>query len=708
MHRRSLAATARTEPARSLERLLDLIEFPCLLLDLADGRILAANPSAAALYERSSSELQKMSLHDLSADGLQHRCTPLSVKALHAQHTHITKSGSEIHVHIKRLPIRTDNKRWIVAGVETTRVRSHHAGVAQQQSAPPLIALCSPSSSRLLAVNQEFAAALGRAPKDLIAQSAVGLGLWPDLRAFRRMVRQLNSGQALKEAEITFTSKDAVRRSEWLSADIIKVQGKSLVLLTLTDNTQQQAQAHTLRSQATVLDAINQAVVIMRPDGTTEFCNRRAEQLFGWPEKEMVGRNIHELIGGGTSHPIAQALLHSTLMNGTWDGSSKVRHRDGTVIPVQISAATIMGDALTPSAIITIMTDVSEQQRTERELRDGLEWYRELFEKSADPISLFDSQGSIISRNPAGVAAVGGPEVDQNGRIVEFKQVIDERVRANLLRALEKGSNIFEWTAGDAPNGPRHFEVNARQFRYQGKQAILAISRDVTLRRNIERQLRTSLQEKDLLLQEVHHRVKNNLQIIASLLSIGRRRIQDPAAADMLEHSRYRIDLMASVYEQVYQSKDLTRIDFSEFLRQSTRSVLEAYWGSTAQISFRTDLAPLSLPLQPALYLAIAVHELVVNAVKHAFGGRETGEIHLSLAVNPEGMIQLCVADDGVGMPTEPEPRSGVSLGLRLVEMLVHQLQGSVKKLPASGTHYCLSIPVPSITDNDPHTPFGG
>src|SRR5215213_7945552 len=231
----------------------------------------------------------------------------------------------------------------------------------------------------------------------------------------------------------------------------------------------------------------------------------------------------------------------------------------------------------------------------------------------------------------------------------------------------------------------------ARSIRHALERArILAALRKAEIR------LRASLREKEILLQEVHHRVKNNLQVIASLLRLQASTIADPALRELFRDSQNRVHAMALVHEQLYQAQDLARVDFAAYLRELAMSVLRSYIGQSAPVglSFDADTV-VALDIDTAIPLGLILTELVSNGLKHAFPDGRRGTITVGLHANA-ATVTLTVRDDGVGLPESFNLQTAGSLGLQLVGDLAEQLGGTVTIDRRGGT--ALQIHIPRIS----------
>ena len=202
--------------------------------------------------------------------------------------------------------------------------------------------------------------------------------------------------------------------------------------------------------------------------------------------------------------------------------------------------------------------------------------------------------------------------------------------------------------------------------------------------------LSTSLHEKEVLLKEIHHRVKNNLQIISSILSLQSGSACSESQATLLRESQDRIRSMALVHEKLYRSRDLSRINFGEYVRNLTASLAHSYIASPA-IRIRVDIRDVFLDIDMAIPCGLIINELVSNSFKYAFRDGRAGEVYISLSGNGQ-TYTLVVSDDGVGLPPGMDFRNTPSLGLQLVNTLVSQLEGTIELDLEKGTSFKITF----------------
>lgn len=220
------------------------------------------------------------------------------------------------------------------------------------------------------------------------------------------------------------------------------------------------------------------------------------------------------------------------------------------------------------------------------------------------------------------------------------------------------------------------------------------LQEEISRREDTEEQIRASLKEKDILLAEIHHRVKNNLQIISSLLALQADLVSDRGIRGVLEDSRNRVRSIALIHEHIYRSQDLSKIDFHKYLESLASNLLKNHPGSKVRISVGTDEGPVFLGMDKALPCSLIINELVTNCLKHAFLPGEGGEIRIEFRRDGQDGYLLTVLDDGAGFPEDVDYRSTKSLGLQLVVNLAEvQLQGSLELLTGEGTEFRIVFP---------------
>ncbi len=280
---------------------------------------------------------------------------------------------------------------------------------------------------------------------------------------------------------------------------------------------------------------------------------------------------------------------------------------------------------------------------------------------------------------------------------------VRSKISAPIIQHLEDGStHIWGLLIVHACVHYRQWQPEEAGFLQQiGNQLAIAIQQsslyhrvqsELAERKQIEEQLRTSLQEKEVLLKEVHHRVKNNLQMVSSLLSLQADSIHDPDILKPFIDSQQRVKTMALIHEKLYQSNNLAKINFAEYIQDLVDEVFQSYTAKTSAISHNVEVENVELAVDVAISCGLIVNELVSNAIKYAFQNQKSGEIKISFASQKMTQYILTVTDNGAGMPEDVDFRHSASLGLQIVCALTRQLRGTIKLDCTAGSAFSLEF----------------
>jgi PAS domain S-box-containing protein len=235
-------------------------------------------------------------------------------------------------------------------------------------------------------------------------------------------------------------------------------------------------------------------------------------------------------------------------------------------------------------------------------------------------------------------------------------------------------------------------EASISKAKVEGGWLFTGILRDITDRKIADESIRASLRAKEVLLKEIHHRVKNNLQAVSSLLGLQARTIADGATRKMFQESQNRVHSMALIHESLYQSENLSEIDFPSYIEQLTAHLFRSYGVDADRVQMAASIDKLRLTIDTAVPCGLIINELVSNCLKYAFPGGRSGRIRIDIREDENRRIRLSVSDDGVGLPEGLSPSTAKSLGLRLVRTLADQLGATVEMRSNGGAQIALTL----------------
>ncbi|SPP99728.1 hypothetical protein NBG4_110031 [Candidatus Sulfobium mesophilum] len=352
--------------------------------------------------------------------------------------------------------------------------------------------------------------------------------------------------------------------------------------------------------------------------------------------------------------------------------------------------------------VIEYNFDITERRKIEDQLRMSEQKNRIITSSAKDAIIMMDEDGRMLFWNPAAETIFGYDEEEMIGRELH-SIIVPDSYRDEYLEGMGKlrengngaGAGQTIEIVAKRKNGTEFpVALSLSAFQLNNRWHAVGIARDITQRRLAEKRILDSLEEKGLLLQEIHHRVKNNLQIISSLLDLQLEYVAGRKPQDVFSEIKNRVKSIALVHEKLYLSKDISKVDFNDYLLTLIDNLYRSYNISLARIALKLDVEDVFLGIDTAIPCGLVINELFTNALKYAFPGERNGEVHVMLRKTGKdekgvGLYELRVEDNGIGMPHEVDTRGSKTLGLHLVTTLVeHQLRGSIDLKREGGTKF--------------------
>jgi PAS domain S-box-containing protein len=351
-----------------------------------------------------------------------------------------------------------------------------------------------------------------------------------------------------------------------------------------------------------------------------------------------------------------------------------------------------------------VRNELAERRRAEEALGESEERLRLLIESAEDIVIMQDLEGKYLYYNgPSRYGLEPGDVVGKTPFDFHAPAAATEYVE-RIRKVAESGEGVTSESQVNLQGETYWFMDQSYPIRDSAGNvmAVATISRNITERKRAEKQIRASLREKEVLLQEIHHRVKNNLNVIASLLDLQADTVQDPVALRAFADSRRRIRSMALIHEKLYRSPDLASIGADEYVQEVVDYLAGAYAGGGQPVTLKVQVEDVPLDIDTAIPCGLIINELVANALAHAFPGdgakAEPSEVTVDLRAD-DGRYLLTVSDNGVGLPPDLDFRNTQSLGLQLVNLLTEQLQGTITLDRSGGTSFTIAFGEQTGTD---------
>jgi PAS domain S-box-containing protein len=418
-----------------------------------------------------------------------------------------------------------------------------------------------------------------------------------------------------------------------------------------------------------------------------KYANPAICKMLGYTQEELTKMEVNDIHPPGL-RDFAAAEFDAQVRGEKTIVSLPCLRKDGTIIYMDISAVKTIIDGR--ECNVGFFTDITARKQAEDALKASEEKYSALVEESGDGIIILDDR-MVVFANQKMMELTGYHSDELYGKIFtdlivpEYMRMWDDGYRVmQAAGAILPASLELELLTKDG--GKLSVEIKANRIMVKDKDTVMVTIRDVTERKLAEEKILASLAEKETLLKEVHHRVKNNMQVISSLLRLQERKVKDKDSAALLKESQNRIQSMALVYNKLYRSENLASINMTEYINELTQGLVKSYAVNPSGITLQVAPGGVFLDVDLAIPCGMVVNELVTNSLKYAFPDNRKGLITVSLTEDDKG-LRLTVSDDGVGIPENVSFDNTSTLGIKLVSNLVRdQLGGKMELTRGRGT----------------------
>jgi PAS domain S-box-containing protein len=452
-----------------------------------------------------------------------------------------------------------------------------------------------------------------------------------------------------------------------------------------------------------IVESSDDAIITKTLDGVITSWNTGAEKIYGYNSKEVLGRSIQILQPEEKPDDIFNIM--NTLRAGkAIDHYETLRKtKDGTIISISLTISPIKNQAGQLIGASAIGRDITERVRFREQLRLANEQIRLAYDRlnlALDAAHLgswdLNLKSKQLACNPQFEKILSLPTTD----VHDFDSFLNrvnkqdrDRVEEELKAALDGGPEFSSEFRIDSEEGIRWIAARGR-FIYNEQQTahrMIGILFDITQDKHVQELISSQLNEKEFLLREIHHRIKNNLQVIASLLSL--QSAQAPIEIRRaLQEAQNRILSIALIHEKLYSTENLAAIDFKEYIKDLVKILHSTFAHGTNHIRVSVECSGIDVDIDKAVPCGLILNELLSNSFKHAFPGNGRGNVKINVSA-PNKKVQMVVEDDGVGIKDDIDiSNSQGTLGLKLVNLLVNQLHGTIKLDRSTGTRFEISF----------------
>jgi PAS domain S-box-containing protein len=448
---------------------------------------------------------------------------------------------------------------------------------------------------------------------------------------------------------------------------------------------------HSKQYARSIIDSSLDMIVATDIDFNVNEFNAAAEATFGYSRDEVIGKHISVLFSDDSE---MDKVLERISENGSLANEIINKKKDGTFFISFLSASVLKNDKGDVVGAMGVSRDITAIKKAEEELRLSEERHRAIYDQAYIGIARIAKMGRFLLVNERLCSMLDysadelykktfyelGVQEEVEESLVDWDQLLSGKIK-NFSREqtyIRQGgdflsANVTVSLVRDSNDNPNYF---------------VAVFEDITERKEYESQLEESIKEKEVLLKEVHHRVKNNMQVISSILNLQSSYIADETALGILRESQDRIKSMSFVHESLYQSKTMSEVNFSEYIENIARNLFHSYGRPEGGIKLDFNLEEVYLNLDTSIPCGLIVNEIVSNSLKYAFQGRPEGRIVIEFSKQSEEKLKLIIRDDGIGLPENLDVESAESLGLQLVTTLITQIGGELEIVVSKGTSF--------------------
>lgn len=697
----------------------DQINDSILIIDPATEQIINANNKAVDLFGYSKEEFRRLKIADITKDYKQCREHMFevisgssskrfeSVIILKDRTTRLIENSPSVVTYNNRTAILCIGRDIEDKRRTELKLKDSENQLYLMFENAPIGKTLTTIDGKLLRVNRAFAELLGYTKEELLEMDFFTLTHTDDLGYNQEVINNaLKNNKDSFELEKRYVRKDGKIIYAHTHATIIKDDdGKpyryvgQIINITKQKEDEKKLKA-TEHHLSALLNNLND-IVFYESDTDGVFMSDNVEDMLGYTAGEFANdKNLFESLMNIYDRERINKMVRSWQVHenpGTLKFEFRVRKKDGSYIWVDDHMFGVKTD--NRSFWSGYMIDITERKKTEQRLEETQMRLAAVLNNLPNVVFYENAYGKqFISENIMEMLGYPVEEFYDNPGL--FDSLIDE----DDLRTVIKQTDSW-YNSGAKGTYKEVFRIKRKDGNYiwledhmfksqrqDGDYYYSGVMIDISERKKIEGQIQDSLREKELLIKEIHHRVKNNLQVISSMLKLQSVHIKDNDALDMLIDSQNRVQSMALVHQKLYLSKDLANVDLNDYVNQLLIHIFNSVKFAHGNIKLEVNVDKIKVGVDTAIPCGLILNELVTNSLKHAYPDNAKGTVSVSVKSSGAGLYELVIKNDGVDFPVSIDYKNTESLGLQLVNTLVNQLEGTIDLKRGNGTEFIITF----------------
>jgi len=507
--------------------------------------------------------------------------------------------------------------------------------------------------------------------------------LYQYIKGFKNLNTSLNS--ALQEIQGSQEEMEAANE---------EYEAQNLELLRIHNDLEENEKRY-----HSIFEGSHDGIVILK-DNIYIDCNHRATEILGRKKEKLIGLTPFDISPEIQDDGTVSIKTGQSILDNAYNGFASTFQwtqlkEDKSYVDLEITLNLV--EYRNEQYLLGHIRDITERLNIEKALKKNETLYRTLYTSAPEAIVIMDKYSFIDCNEKALQLFKSTYEKFTKLTVFDISPPLqpdgrnsNEVAKIHINRALTGKPQVFEFLHITEEKTDVMMKINLRSYEINNKKYLMAIAHDISEQKKYEKQIEQSLIEKDILLREIHHRVKNNMAIISSLLNLKSNQINNDIVKNAIADSQNRIKSMALIHDHLYQSENISSINLKNYIQSLLEYLIDAYRIQPRDIELSIECDDIPLSLDILIPFGLILNELTTNSLKHAFKDRSNGKISISLKKHDTEKVKFIYSDNGVGFPEELDAKETNTLGIEIIHNLTRQLHGNLDLNNINGTTYTI------------------